>query len=94
MLHPRSFNGEVMPLSSGVELHVRNFLAEHEGNYSCTATNPLGQVTGSVHLVPVYDLGVSKKTYYGNQTVVKGFNPGLLFHSGSITKGLKISAQL
>ena len=34
-----------------------------------------------------------KKTYhfyYGNQTVVKGFNPGPLFHSGSITKGLKI----
>ena len=50
-----------MTLSSGVELHVPNFLAEHEGNYSCTATNPLGQVTGSVHLVPVYDLGVSKK---------------------------------
>ena len=52
-----------MPLSSGVELHVRNFLAKHEGNYSCTATNPLGQVTGSVHLVPVYDLGVSKKKH-------------------------------
>ena len=60
-----------MPLSSGVELHVPNFLGEHEGNYSCTATNPLGQVTGSVHLVPVYDLGVSKKKHMSSHHYYK-----------------------
>ena len=47
----RSVDGQVFSEAFGSELHLANFLPHHVGNYSCTASNPLGQVTGSIQLV-------------------------------------------